>query len=152
MHAKSSAVRYIPLYKISSSRAETDLSPCRCSQDPGLPSKGRGTLAEWLCCGSEQGLRFPSSQTSWLSRLKAFSHRTTWGQLHFDLALMYLCERHTDTFLWLFRIWGPGLRSERSWTQKCEFAFFMWTPDPQEMWMWPCSQVTLVMTHTHAQK
>lgn len=55
MHAKSSAVSYIPLYNIFSSRAESDLSPCRCSQDPGLPSKGRGTLAERLCCGVRAG-------------------------------------------------------------------------------------------------
>lgn len=124
------------------------------AKTPGFPPRAAAPWQSGCAAGSEQGLRFPSSRMPWLSRLKAFSHRTTWGQLHFDLALMYICERHTDTFLRLFRIWGPGLRSEHSWTQNVNLpsSCGLRHPDPQEMWMRPCSQATLVMTHTQKKK
>lgn len=127
MHAKSSAVRYIPLYTISPGKAETHLSPCRCSRDPGLPSKGRGASAEWRCCGVRAGPEI-SEQTNAVTQptesFQSQNHLRTITLRFGTGEYMRTAHRripkvvsHSGT--------RSGIRVQLG--SKWEFAFFMWT-------------------------
>lgn len=127
MHAKSSAVRYIPLYKISSSRAETDLSPCRCSQDPGLPSKGHGTLAEWLCCGVRAGPEISEQSNAVTQPTESFQSQNHLRTITFRFGTdVYMRTTHRHIPRVVSHL-GTSAQMGAQLDSKCEFAFFMWT-------------------------
>lgn len=110
------------------------------SQDPGLPSKGRGTLAEWLGCRVRAGPEISKQSKAVTQPTESFQSqnhlRTITFRFGADVYNQALRTTHRNIPKVVSHL-RPGLRSEHSWTQnlKLSYSCGLRHPDPQVMWL-----------------
>lgn len=114
---------YSTIY-VSFSKEETDLSLC--SQDPGLPSKGRGTLAEWLCCRVRAGPEISKQSKAVTQPSESFQSQNHLRTITFRFSAdvynraLRTTHRHIPKGVSHSR---RGLSSEHSWTQNLKLSY-----------------------------
>lgn len=92
------------------------------SQDPGLPSKGRGTLAEWLCCRVRAGPEISKQSTAVTQTSESFQ-----SQNHL----------RTITFRFGADVYNRALRRTQTHSLGC-FAFETRAQSTAGLKIWNC--------------